>query len=234
MLSMYTSSDIKFTDWDEFLASCTLAYNSSRHSVTQKTPFILLYGVEALLPIDTVLPQSTTKEQTRDDQILNVDQERQEGISKIHEAQMKVSDRVNQHRREVLYSPDYLVRVFVPFRKVGLSEKLLHRYCGPYEIISQTSPVNYKVRLIGKKAGKIQKTDIVPVNRLKPFCAQLDPEGDWEVFDEEIINDSKSDQVSNEQTILNANIPPEFPSPEFPTNRPIARAFKKLLAAQKF
>ncbi|KZS03119.1 Uncharacterized protein APZ42_034227 [Daphnia magna] len=53
MLSMYVSSDHK--DWDESLPFVTFAYNTSRHESTGRTPFYLVYGREAVLPIDGAL-----------------------------------------------------------------------------------------------------------------------------------------------------------------------------------
>lgn len=58
-----------------------------------------------------------------------------------------------------------LVLVYKPFRKIGKSEKLLHRWLGPFKVLRQTTPVNYKVQL---ESGR-GKTDIVHVVRMKPF-----------------------------------------------------------------
>ena len=53
MMSMYVSSDHK--DWDETLKFVTFAYNTSRQETTGRTPFFLMHGREALLPIDVAL-----------------------------------------------------------------------------------------------------------------------------------------------------------------------------------
>ncbi|RWS19828.1 gag-pol fusion protein-like protein [Leptotrombidium deliense] len=53
MISMYVSKDQ--TDWDVALPMLALAYVSSVHSTTGFTPFYLLYGREAWLPIHHVL-----------------------------------------------------------------------------------------------------------------------------------------------------------------------------------
>ena len=53
-------------------------------------------------------------------------------------------------RRDVSYSDGDLVLVYKPVRKVGKSEKLLHRWLGPFKIVRRTSEVNYEVQKIKK------------------------------------------------------------------------------------
>ena len=55
--------------------------------------------------------------------------------------------------------------VYKPVRKVGKSEKLLHRWLGPFKVLRQTTPVNYEVV---STSGR-RKTDIVHVVRMKSF-----------------------------------------------------------------
>ncbi|GFT87603.1 transposon Ty3-I Gag-Pol polyprotein [Trichonephila clavipes] len=46
----------------------------------------------------------------------------------------------------VSYAPGDLVWVYTPVRKVGLSEKLLRRYFGPYQVLRRLSTVTYEVQ----------------------------------------------------------------------------------------
>ena len=54
MLSMYGEKNQK--DWDHWLPQVLLAYRSSVHKPTGATPFALLYGREARLPVDLFFP----------------------------------------------------------------------------------------------------------------------------------------------------------------------------------
>ncbi|KAI9550279.1 hypothetical protein GHT06_004904 [Daphnia sinensis] len=53
MLSMYVSSC--HDDWDDIVDFMVFAYNTSRQETTGLTPFYLLYGREAVLPVDVTL-----------------------------------------------------------------------------------------------------------------------------------------------------------------------------------
>ena len=53
MLSMYVNS--YHNDWDGLIDFVTFAYNTSRQETTGYSPFYLLYGREAVLPIDVAL-----------------------------------------------------------------------------------------------------------------------------------------------------------------------------------
>uniref|UniRef100_T1IYU5 Tf2-1-like SH3-like domain-containing protein n=1 Tax=Strigamia maritima TaxID=126957 RepID=T1IYU5_STRMM len=72
--------------------------------------------------------------------------------------------RFDKNRQEIEFYPGDLVYLKKPNRKVGLSEKLLPQYSGPWEIIMKTASNNYQITNHTRK-----KIDIVNVERLKKF-----------------------------------------------------------------
>ena len=50
MLVKYVSS--KKDMWSHYLDTCAFAYNTSQHDSTKYTPFMLMFGRRATLPID--------------------------------------------------------------------------------------------------------------------------------------------------------------------------------------
>ena len=99
--------------------------------------------------------------------------------------------------------------IFKPLRKVGRSEKLLHRWLGPYLVLRQTTPVNYEVIL---RDGR-QKSDIVHVARMKPFF-ELEAPGAAET-DQPVILDppNEADEENPSTSERKAMNSPETPPP---------------------
>ena len=171
MISMYVAEDQK--DWDEQLPYICFAYNTSRQDTTGFSPFFLLYGREAILPIDVFLgaqpnpwidvPQANVPYA---DRLLNDLHEARNLVRiRIQRAQEKQKQIYDAQHHDVSFQKGDVVLVYKPIRKKGRSDKLLHRWIGPYVVIRRTTPVNYEVKL---QQGR-HKSDIVHVVAMKPF-----------------------------------------------------------------
>jgi hypothetical protein len=170
MLSMYVSS--KHDDWDEFIDYVTFGYNTSRHESTGVTPFYLLYGREAVLPVDVALgnnPGLNTSSLDRNavqsilTRLANIREVVKRRMLVVHARQKK---RYDKRRKQKSFNVDDHVLVYRPIRQKGRAEKLLHRYHGPFRIIKKVNSLNYVVEsLYGSRKHK----DCVHVSMLKPF-----------------------------------------------------------------
>ncbi|GFT41825.1 transposon Ty3-I Gag-Pol polyprotein [Trichonephila clavipes] len=69
----------------------------------------------------------------------------------------------------VSYAPGDLVWIYTPVRKVGLSEKLLRRYFGPYQVLRRLSAVTYEVQDFDPASRKRKLREVVHVLRMKPY-----------------------------------------------------------------
>ncbi|XP_077551149.1 uncharacterized protein LOC144164731 [Haemaphysalis longicornis] len=77
----------------------------------------------------------------------------------------------DSRHRDLQFSPGSLVLLWSPSRRVGLSEKLLFPYTGPYHVVRQVTPVTYEISQAAPSPTyhlDTGKTDIVHVSRLKP------------------------------------------------------------------
>ncbi|UYV82532.1 hypothetical protein LAZ67_21002703, partial [Cordylochernes scorpioides] len=141
MLSMYTGVEQK--DWDQVLPYVTFAYNTAKQEVTGNTPFFLVHAREAETYIDAVLPY--LPDEISDDYVgelvTRAEEARQLSRSRLLQSQAKDRRLYHQKHTPVYYQKDDLVWVFTPIRKVGLSEKLLKRYFGPYKVTKKLSEV---------------------------------------------------------------------------------------------
>ena len=60
MLTKYVQD--KKESWDEYIDTCVFAYNTSQHESTTFTPFELMFGHLAYLPVDADGERATTEE----------------------------------------------------------------------------------------------------------------------------------------------------------------------------
>ncbi|GBM02378.1 Retrovirus-related Pol polyprotein from transposon 412 [Araneus ventricosus] len=202
MLSMYV--DVEQRNWDQILPFVTFAYNTARQETTGLTPFYLLHGREAETTLDTIFPYSPDGA-TQDylQRLLNQTEEsRQLARLRKLEAQQKDRRIYDAKHRPVNYNPGDLVWIFTPVRKVGLSEKLLKKYFGPYQVVRKLSEVTYEVQDFDPLTKRRKIKDIVHVVRMKPY---YDP-------------DMQKDSLEDSPRIIQATNPPraepESTSPE--------------------
>ncbi|GBL65279.1 Transposon Ty3-G Gag-Pol polyprotein, partial [Araneus ventricosus] len=180
MLSMY--ADVEQRNWDTILPFVTFAYNSAKQDTTGFSPFFLVHGRDIVTPLDVILPHDTENHADNYVQQLITRAEEARQLAKLHILDVQAVDkrRYDERHRPVNYNVGNLVWVFTPVRKVGLSEKLLRRYFGPYRITRRLSDVTYEVQSIEVTSRRQSKKDIVHVLRLKPYCdprRQLDDAG---------------------------------------------------------
>ena len=171
MLSMYVNSN--HMNWDEILPYITFAYNISKQEYTRYTPFYLIYGRRAVLPIDEALAVKSdlfSSNEANEDYAVRVAENltlaREAVYQKLRLVHLQQKADYDKKRRDASFSEGELVLIYKPIRKVGRSEKLLHQWLGPYQIIRQTSDLNYEVKL---HKGKSDKSDIVHKVNMKPF-----------------------------------------------------------------
>ena len=172
MLSMYISSDHR--NWDAILPFVTFTYNRFKQESTRYTPFFLLYGREAMLPVDAALGVQINPLEIQNEADKGYGTRVMERLTKAREVVLQNLRKVrlaqksyyDQKRRDASFTAGDLVLIYKPFRKVGKSEKLLHRWLGPYQVIRRISYLNYEVKLVKNNSGK---TDIVHVVAMKLF-----------------------------------------------------------------
>ncbi|CAC5375365.1 unnamed protein product [Mytilus coruscus] len=92
MLSMYCNQ--KQDQWDQYLQQVMMAYRSSVHASTSKTPNSMLFGREVTLPLRAVIPQPDTEiqeNQSPDDYVAHLQNKLKENHAFARKALKKVS-----------------------------------------------------------------------------------------------------------------------------------------------
>lgn len=156
------------SSWATFLDSCVFAYNTSRHESTKHTPFELMFGRTANLPVDVDMEKKSAPELAQcvpqfDESAHHEHQQKQndvlveakKNILQAQEKQKKYYDerRANTH----LFSVGQQVLLKDFRRKKRKGGKLEMRYIGPYRITGSKGKGVYHLKhmLSGKVAKAI-------------------------------------------------------------------------------
>ena len=109
-------------DWDLFISSALFAYRTKKHNTTRHEPFYLLYGREAVLPIEfaIITPQAELFEMDLQDDLLKrvqmitgrITEDRLEAQDIIHKAQVKQKHIHDKDLREVKFKIGDLVLLY--------------------------------------------------------------------------------------------------------------------------
>lgn len=172
-LEIMLRSVIDFTqdDWDEHLAAAELAFNSSKNETTGFTPFYLMFGREARLPIDLALAPLTKA----------VDNPAAaEATARWRAALQQASENtVRQQRRQKTYADRNRREVrFVVGDRVLLStahlkligerkrvRKLTERYVGPYRVKRVVNANAYELEL----PASLKIHPVINISHLKEY-----------------------------------------------------------------
>jgi hypothetical protein len=158
-------SENKQSRWSFYLPFIIFSYNSSIQTTTNFSPFFLMHGFEANLPIDNkLIPENLSYNIKKSLEDLHNIRSKLPNI--ISSAQIKQKVYHDKNHKHVEYLPGQLVLIQFPFQEIGKSHKLAPIYRGPFEIISKINDVNYKVKL---KLNNRLTEDIVHVRRIKLY-----------------------------------------------------------------
>ena len=166
MISMYVNSDHK--NWDQFLCSLNFAYNASCQETTGLSPFKLMFGVEPIFPLETMLSQGLVEEYPK--RALDIWMlARDLAAENIVKQQLKSKERHDDHVKLRSFNIGDRVLIFTPKRMIGKSAKLMHNFYGPYEVVElcPNSPGNYIVQRCN--SAKNAKLLTVNICRMKKY-----------------------------------------------------------------
>ena len=158
------------TDWDEYIPPIQFAYRTSpADNSVGFSPFFLLYGREAVLPLDvSLLKPHEEKEKTIREHLHHLVSQLEtfRDVSKQHlqKNQAAMKERFDDHATNVEYLVGDCVFIYFPTSQIGLSKKLQQPWCGPYLLVKQTGPTNFMVRNL--ENNKLLSSPI-HVNRMK-------------------------------------------------------------------
>lgn len=161
-------------DWDVFIPAALFAFRTSPSDSTGETPFYLLYGREARLPMEVSLlppedPSNSIIEHRRRI-VKSIEIVQQIARQNIALAQQKMKEYYDLSSKDPEFVKGSKVWVYIPKTYNGLSRKLLRKYHGPYRVEEKLSPVHLRLRTCSNKPV----TSIVHANHMKLFVDPCD------------------------------------------------------------
>jgi len=179
MLVKFVSN--KREHWDEFLDTCTFAYNTSVQESTHFSPFEVMFGRKATLPIDINMSNqkaeqklqkyqnsggdlTTTEMESLTSYRQQVIAEAKENIKQAQAKQKETYDCKHAHPDAFQVGSKVLKKDFLRKKRAG--GKLDARYLGPYAITKKLGKGLYALELLSDKTRTVSR---VHGSHLKPY-----------------------------------------------------------------
>ena len=161
-------------DWADFVPKAVLAYNTSVHESTGFTPYRLMFGREAILPLDALLRLETTPSQgsarTYPDYVVEQKQQLEETEQIVRENLKRAQRSQKAYYDTKCHGQRFRVgdRVWYRNRTRTRRKKFLKPWCGPWKVVKALSDVTYRIEEERRKPGKRRQRKVVHFNYLKP------------------------------------------------------------------
>ena len=164
----------KENEWDKHIESVLFAYRTMKHNTTKKTPFFMVYGREAILPIEDFeigedFGKDAIIERTYD--LINLVEERIEALENIERSQVQQKNRHDTKiKEETKFNIGDKILLKDAAKEKQYSGKLSSKWKGPYYIHEIFGKGAYKLRTLD---GKVLKTSH-NIKHLKKYYDQKD------------------------------------------------------------
>jgi hypothetical protein len=181
----FVSEDQK--DWDEQLPLLELAMNSAKQSSTGESPFMMVTGREAILPVDVQLatPIATTANPAVGELQNKMQEIWKRATTSLEKAQARQQKAANRKRRAVEYEVGEKVWLSTAHiqlqgnRELDRTMKFSAKFIGPFKVVERKNANAYKLEL----PDSFHIHPVVNVERLKRFVDGADQFPSREVED---------------------------------------------------
>ena len=154
-------------DWEEYVSKACMAYNTSVHATTGFTPFYLMFGRQARIPVDLMYGSAEPESMSHGQYATKL----QESLTKAYSL-ARESLEGKQKRQTELYNKKVhgephevgaLVWLLTPQVPRGKSKKLHKWWTGPFKVVKRLSQVTYRIQHVKNRAKRL----VVHFDRLK-------------------------------------------------------------------
>ena len=172
-----TSAQDNPTQWELHLRKICMAYNTSIHPSTGFSPFFLMFGRQAKLPVDLVYGSTPTESQPQHEYARQLEKILQGAFQVARENMGTATERMkevyNQRVHGKQYEPGDLVWLHTPVVPKGKPRKLHCPWTGPFRVVKRLSAVTYRILDLRRIAARRRKRMVVHFDRLKPCPSDI-------------------------------------------------------------
>ena len=163
-------------DWEDFLPGCLLAMRTTRCASTGFSPFAMVYGREAALPLDLIYGKPWAEPLSAIKHVNELRARLETAYKAAREQQQRAICRARRlYKGNGHFKLGDKVWLFTP-KSTSRSRKLTTHWTGPWEIVDVLSPVLFKV--ISGPWNDVQVTLNAGIDRLRMY--KPNPEADHE------------------------------------------------------
>ena len=148
-----------------------LAYNTSAQASTGYTPFFLMFGRVARLPVDLIYGSASKEVPSTMEYVANLRTILELAYARARDHSATAHNRQRQHYNRRVHGAPYargdLVWLHSPAVPAGVARKLHSPWKGPYLVLDRLLDCTYRIQ--DTAAGRAPR--VVHFNRLKPYTA---------------------------------------------------------------
>ena len=157
------------TDWESHLKKVCMAYNTSVHSSTGFSPFYLMFGRQAKLPLDIVYGSAPTKAELHHQYARKLKQTLERAYSTAREHVGTAVERAKETYNGKVHGDSFeagdLVWLNNPVVPRGVPRKLHCPWSGPFKVVKRISSAVYRIQ--DQRTSRSRRRIVVHFDRLK-------------------------------------------------------------------
>ena len=177
-------------EWEDHLPRVCFAYNTSQQESTGFTPFYLMFGRQARIPLDIMYQTPVTEARNVSQYMWTFRKSLQDAYALARDNLQTASSRQKELYDGKIHGKPYkvgdLVWLHNPAMPRGQARKLYCPWTGPYKVVKMLSTVVYRIQdTRGRRRRKV-----IHFNRLKPYLSRSNPLSDQAVTVDPVTMDS--------------------------------------------